>query len=289
MKRYIRSAANESRTGDFEIKNGVLIKYRGASKNVVVPDGVKLIGQYAFKDSDVEYVKLPDSLTKISQYAFLHAEDLVSIKLPKNVSIIEEGAFRRCDNLRDVQLNEGLTKIGFWCFSGCRSLKNLDIPQTVKKIGKDAFEWAGIETITMPNIKVPSDLFDECPNLKSINGKDPNLYSFKEDNMTFDEWYMSSDGDIDSDKFAERLENLVRTEFDVADYFEEPSIQGYSGNDYVDIELRDGSKYSFAFSWSDMQDNIYSNGPEAAAKHYFNEIKEGIESGSALVEDTPTL
>lgn len=289
MKRYIKSAANESRTGDFEIKNGVLIKYRGASKNVVVPDGVKLIGQYAFKDSDVEYVKLPDSLTKIGQYAFLHAEDLVSIKLPKNVSIIEEGAFRRCDNLRDVQLNEGLTKIGFWCFSGCRSLKNLDIPQTVKKIGKDAFEWAGIETITMPNIKVPSGLFDECPNLTSINGKDPNLYSFKEDNMTFDEWYMSSDGDIDSDKFAERLENLVRNEFDVADYFEEPSIQGYSGNDYVDIELVDGSKYSFAFSWSDMQDNIYSDGPEAAAKHYFNEIKEGIESGSALVEDTPTL
>ena len=289
MKRYIKSAANESRTGDFEIKNGVLIKYRGASKNVVVPDGVKLIGQYAFKDSDVEYVKLPDSLTKIGQYAFLHAEDLVSIKLPKNVSIIEEGAFRRCDNLRDVQLNEGLTKIGFWCFSGCRSLKNLDIPQTVKKIGKDAFEWAGIETITMPNIKVPSDLFDECPNLKSINGKDPDLYSFKEDKMTFDDWYMSSDGDIDSDKFAERLENLVRTEFDVSHYFEEPSIQGYSGNDYVDIELRDGSKYSFAFSWSDMQDNIYSDGPEAAAKHYFNEIKEGIESGSALVEDTPTL
>lgn len=289
MKRYIKSAANESRTRDFEIKNGVLIKYRGASKNVVVPDGVKLIGQYAFKDSDVEYVKLPDSLIKIGQYAFLHAQDLVAIKLPKNVSIIEEGAFRGCDNLRDVQLNEGLTKIGFWCFSGCRSLKNLDIPQTVKKIGKDAFEWAGIETITMPNIKVPSDLFDECPNLKSINGKDPNLYSFKEDNMTFDEWYMSSDGDIDSDKFAERLENLVRTEFDVADYFEEPSIQGYSGNDYVDIELRDGSKYSFAFSWSDMQDNIYSDGPEAAAKHYFNEIKEGIESGSALVEDTPTM
>lgn len=289
MKRYIKSAANESRTGDFEIKDGVLLKYRGASKNVVVPDGVKLIGQYAFKDSDVEYVKLPDSLIKIGQYAFLHAQDLVAIKLPKNVSIIEEGAFRGCDNLRDVQLNEGLTKIGFWCFSRCRSLKNLDIPQTVKKIGKDAFEWAGIETITMPNIKVPSGLFDECPNLTSINGKDPDLYSFKEDKMTFDEWYMSSEGDIDSDKFAERLENLVRTEFDVADYFEEPSIQGYSGNDYVDIELVDGSKYSFTFSWSDMQDNIYSDGPEAAAKHYFNEIKEGIESGSALVEDTPTM
>ena len=287
MKRYIRSDTS-SKNSDFEIKDGVLLKYRGASKNVVVPDGVKLIGQYAFKDSDVEYVKLPDSLIKIGQYAFLYAEDLVSIKLPKNVSIIEEGAFRGCDNLRDVQLNEGLTKIGFWCFSGCRSLKNLDIPQTVKKIGKDAFEWAGIETITMPNIKVPSGLFDECPHLTSINGKDPDLYSFKEDKKTFDEWYMSSDGDMDNDKFAENLENLVRNEFDVADYFEEPSIQGYSGNDYVDIRLGDGSKYSFAFSWSEMQDNIFENGPDKAAKHYFNEIKKGIESGSAST-DTPTL
>ena len=33
---------------------------------------------------------------------------------------------------------------------------------------------------------------------------------------------------------------------------------------------------------------VSENGPEAAANYYFNEIKEGIESGSAST-DTPTL
>lgn len=37
-----------------------------------------------------------------------------------------------------------------------------------------------------------------------------------------------------------------------------------------------------------MQEAIYSDGPDAAANYYFNEIKEGIESGSAST-DTPTL
>lgn len=105
---------------------------------------------------------------------------------------------------------------------------------------------------------------------------------------SIDEWYMSSDGEIDNDKFAEKLESLVKRKFDVSDYFEEPSIQGFSGADYINIELGDGSKYSFVFSWSEMQENIYSDGPEKAANHYFNEIKEGIESGSAST-DTPTL
>lgn len=265
-----------------------MLKYTGNSKYAVVPDGVKLIGEDAFRSSDVEHVKLPDSLMKIGKYAFLYAHDLVSIKLPKNVSTIDDGAFRGCKNLRDVQLNEGLTKIGFWCFSGCYSLKNLDIPQTVKKIGKDAFEWAGIETITMPNIKVPANLFDECPRLKSINGKDPNLYSFKEDKMTFDEWYSNSKGDSDNDTFSEKLENLVRNEFDVSYYFEEPSIQGFLGSDYIDVQLTNGDNYSFEFGWKAMQKLIYKTGPEKAANYYFKQIKEGIESGSAST-DTLTL
>lgn len=105
---------------------------------------------------------------------------------------------------------------------------------------------------------------------------------------TIDDWYMSSDGEIDDDKFAENLEKLVRNKFDVSDYFEEPSIQGFEGEDIISIKLHDGSEYYFSFSWSDMQETIYSDGPEAAANYYFNEIKEGIESGSAST-DTPTL
>lgn len=50
MKRYVRSDT-DSRNTDFEIKDGVLVRYNGNSKNVVVPDGVKVIGYSAFYQS----------------------------------------------------------------------------------------------------------------------------------------------------------------------------------------------------------------------------------------------
>lgn len=287
---YVRSGIDSrSKTDDFEIENGVLLKYRGSSDHAIIPEGVKEIGYHAFDSSDVVYVRFPDSLRKIGDSAFVYAENLESIKLPKNVSILGDSAFRFCSSLRTVQLNEGLTKIGVLCFGSCKALKHLDIPQTVKRIGEGAFDWSGIETLTMPNIKIRSDLFDECPYIRSVNGQDPDLYSVKDTKMTFGEWYSSPKGDSDNDSFSEKLEDLVRDEFDVSDYFEEPSIQGFSGADYINITLQNGREYSFNFAWRAMQEKIYSGSPEAAANYYFKRIKRGIDSSSALVENTPML
>lgn len=102
------------------------------------------------------------------------------------------------------------------------------------------------------------------------------------------DWYQSDEGDEDNYRFAQTLESLVKKAFDVSDYFEEPSVQQLLGSDFIDIELADGHKYSFEFSWEAMQTSIFEDGPEKAANHYFNKIKEGIESGSAST-DTPTL
>ena len=105
--------------------------------------------------------------------------------------------------------------------------------------------------------------------------------SYVEYDSIFD-WYQSDEGYNDNYRFAQTLESLVKQAFDVSDYFEEPSVQQLLGSDFIDIELADGHKYSFEFNWDDMQTAIFLDGVEAAAKHYFNEIKKGIESGSAL-------
>lgn len=98
------------------------------------------------------------------------------------------------------------------------------------------------------------------------------------------DWYLSEEGEYDNDEFAQTLESLVRKAFDVSDYIEEPSVQQLLGLDFIDIELADGRKYSFEFNWGDMQIAIAGDGPEVAAKHYFDEIKKGIESGSASTD-----
>lgn len=153
----------------------------------------------------------------------------------------------------------------------------------------------------MPDIVIDENVFEGCEKLDKTDFryKDKPKFQFApakdiedieyDEYDNIDDWYMSEKGQSDNDKFAEKLENFVRDEFDVSDYFEEPSIQGFAGEDYINITLQDGHEHSFSFNWSDMQDRIYSNGPDAAAKYYFNQIKKGIDSGSALIEDTPTL
>ena len=99
------------------------------------------------------------------------------------------------------------------------------------------------------------------------------------DEMSFQEWYYSSQGQDDGIKFVENLENLVKSNYDVDEFFEEPSVQGYRGGDFIWITLSDGSKYEFEFDWYEEQFDIYAYGPEAAAKSYFQNIQDGIDSG----------
>lgn len=228
----------------------------------------------------------------IANYAFSRCESLIQVDIPASVKVIEHDAFSICSNLTDVKLHFGLIEIGDGCFAWCENLKSIVVPETVKTIGSLAFfNCTNLKKVKIPNIKVPENAFFNLDALITKYGyndenNDENNQNSKHESI--DEWYMSSDGEIDNDKFAENLENLVRNEFDVSDYFEEPSIQGFAGEDNISIILNDGSEYSFSFSWMEMQEAIYNDGPEAAANYYFNEIKEGIESGSAST-DTPTL
>ena len=84
--------------------------------------------------------------------------------------------------------------------------------------------------------------------------------------------------------FFEALEDLVKQNYNVNDYFEEPSTQSGQGSDFIWITLSDGSKYKFEFDYGSMIEDASSLGIEPAAVMYFNEIKEGIDSGEALVE-----
>lgn len=126
--------------------------------------------------------------------------------------------------------------------------------------------------------------------VKGIDGKAFDIKgSFLDDPYRFFAWSMPPDSEGDSegdnDEFSEMLEKLIRKNFDVSDYYEEPSIQGSEGEDNIFIKLRNGSEYTFSFSWPDMQEAIHNDGPKAAARSYFDGIKEDIESGSALVEE----
>ena len=83
-----------SNNSDFQIKDGVLIKYTGTGKKAVLPDGVTSIGGYAFYDcKSLTSITIPDSVTRIEEDAFCWCTSLTSITIPNSVTRIGEWAF----------------------------------------------------------------------------------------------------------------------------------------------------------------------------------------------------
>ena len=137
---------------DFEIENGVLVRYRGKGGDVIVPDGVKSIAPGAFRGcGGLTSVTIPDGVTGIWGEAFLGCSRLTGITLPASVTEIGRGAFEGCSGLADIALPAGLTEIGNSAFSGCGCLTGITLPAGVRKIGDAAFKDCGRLTgMTLP-------------------------------------------------------------------------------------------------------------------------------------------
>ena len=141
-----------SNINDFVIENGVLTKYIGNDTEVVIPDGVKVIGNFAFEsDSPIIHVVVPRTVTKIGHNAFWRCKSLKSIKINGLIKEIGESAFEGCTNLREVRLPDTLKSIGKNAFKDCPNLVSkyqedndynsgrLYLPN-VTSIGDNAFE-----------------------------------------------------------------------------------------------------------------------------------------------------
>ena len=85
-----------SSSADFVIQDGKLKKYTGPGGDVVIPDGVKSIGEYAFsRCSPLISVTIPESVTSFGGCA----SSLTSITIPASVVKIGSSAFRNCPGL----------------------------------------------------------------------------------------------------------------------------------------------------------------------------------------------
>ena len=90
---------------------------RGEIKKVVIENGVKNIGNKAFRDC----VKL------------------TSVEIPSSVTSIGDDAFSGCYNLTSVEIPNFVTSIGNWAFEDCPLITSIEIPSSVTSIGDMAF------------------------------------------------------------------------------------------------------------------------------------------------------
>ena len=87
--------------------------------------------------------------------------------IPDSVTKIGEWAFSSCSSLTSVTIPDSVTTIGRSAFSGCSSLTSVTIGKSVSEIGKQAFKECNIDTIVCCP-KIPpkiNDSFDRFENL----------------------------------------------------------------------------------------------------------------------------
>jgi len=126
--------------GDFVILNNILIKYKGNSADVTIPNGVVGFADGAFSyNKSIKSVIIPNSVKSISNYTFAGCNSLSTINIPNSVTSIGSNAFAGCISLSAVNIPDSVTSIGDNAFVGCSSLSAIDIPYSVTSIGNNAF------------------------------------------------------------------------------------------------------------------------------------------------------
>lgn len=182
--------------------NNIHIKeYSGNDADVVIPyeiDGapVTVIGEDAFRNSEIKSIILPDTLTTIQRGAFSGCEQLTAITIPKNVTALGSGVFNSCESLKDITIEsntlavcagdfeetawydaqpEGVVYLDDKIVCGYKGTMPMGAEIKIKEgtisIAEQAFAQERLASVDMPDsVKtIGSAAFVECINLKSVH------------------------------------------------------------------------------------------------------------------------
>lgn len=170
--------------------------------SVIVPEGVKEIGDTAFIDCEsLVSLQLPSSLKKIGKAAFRSCKNLKTVSLPKGVKSIATNAFWNCDSLKDengfvvidgillgyyghdtaLHIPDGVKSIvtlscGYSSFNydPKKNITEVILPDGLESIGESAFEeFKGLASISIPaGVKTISNKAFYKAGLKSVELKE---------------------------------------------------------------------------------------------------------------------
>lgn len=153
----------------------------------LIPSGVTVIGNEAFKDlSFWDELILPNTIEIIQSSAFKNSS-LKKINLPDGLKKIGNAAFMYNEGIEELYIPDSVTYIGINCFAYLRDLKKLYISGNVNDLSESQFDCLlELEDVTFGNTKnklieissknTLSKFFDSCPKLNFIKCTDGEYY-----------------------------------------------------------------------------------------------------------------
>ena len=144
---------------------------------IVIKEGTVGIANHAFRDSSsLTSIIIPDGMRKIGNYSFENS-GLNSLIIPNSISSIGDGAFYGCTGLTSITIPNGVISIGDLAFGGC-SLTSITIPESVTSIGSGAFNNLTTVTINSKTIAAISKSYDGTSVLEHFFGSSVTKYIF---------------------------------------------------------------------------------------------------------------
>jgi hypothetical protein len=154
------------------VGDGVLIKYNGDSRDVVVPEEVKYLSDAFSETSKIISIELPSSVTGFSDYAFYNCSSLSEINIPSHISDIGIHAFDKTTWIM-LQDDEFATVGNSVLVSYNGDGGEVVIPDGIKYIAGAFHENEAITSVIVPEsvIRVRSASFMGCKNLEKVEFK----------------------------------------------------------------------------------------------------------------------
>ncbi len=200
--------------------------------NLVIPDGVTSISNYAFeKCSYLTSVTFSEGVTSIGESSFDGCSGITYISLPKSLNDIYVSAFAHCSNLRDVYCyaeNVPNTRDAF--FASPIANATLHVPAGSIDKYKTTSPWSGFGSI----VALPQQYFPEGTKWTEI----------RLDTLKYDSWYSKVDG--------EWVPNFETIEYRVQGEY------GGEGNPYSNDPYK--CVYTNSSEWTDSLTLLISEG-----------------------------
>ena len=113
------------------IENGVVISYSGSQTDVVIPsvyqgEPVTEIASNAFKESKIQSVTIPSSITDIGEYSFGYCHELTKVNFSEGLKTVGEGAFFDCPKIEKISFPNSLEKLGCGALGNVLVLKDFE-------------------------------------------------------------------------------------------------------------------------------------------------------------------
>lgn len=124
------------------IESNAFSECKNLTGDLIIPNSVKVIGDYAFNSCTGFNGKLviSDNVTNIGNWAFCYCKFVGNLILPKNLQILGGVAFRGCDGFTgELVIPSTLKKIGWRCFADMTSLNKIVVHSQIEKIEMSSF------------------------------------------------------------------------------------------------------------------------------------------------------